>query len=209
MNPVRQDPPAEPPAEAPRIVVLSGPSGTGKTTVVRRLLETAPLPIVKAVSATTRPPRPGEADGADYRFLSAEEFQTLREAGQFLETAEVFGTGTWYGTLRSEVERARDLGAWSLLEIDVRGAMEVRRQHPQAVTIFLLAASESEYERRLRGRGTETDEAIRRRLDRMREELRVADRYDFQVTNDDVERAARAVGDILLQREAERNAGRV
>ncbi len=201
--------PQEPPAETPRIVVLSGPSGTGKTTVVRRLLETAPLPIVKAVSATTRPPRPGEAHGADYHFLSPEEFRTHREAGRFLETAEVFGTGTWYGTLRSEVERARDLGAWSLLEIDVRGAMEVRRHYPETVAIFLRASSEAEYERRLRGRGTETDEAIGRRLDRMREELRYADRYDFRVTNDDVERAARAVGDILLQREAERNAGRV
>ena len=205
----RREAPDAPPAEAPRIVVLSGPSGTGKTTVVRRLLETAPLPVVKAVSATTRPPRPGEADGADYRFLTPDEFHAFREAGGFLETAEVFGTGTWYGTLRSEVERARDLGAWCLLEIDVRGAAEVRRQFPDAVTIFLRATSDDDYERRLRGRGTETDEAIRRRLDRMREELRYADRYDFQVTNDDVERAARRIGDILLQREAERNAGRV
>ncbi|MBA3312583.1 MAG: guanylate kinase [Planctomycetota bacterium] len=190
----------------PRIVVISGPSGTGKTTVVRRLIETAPVAIVKAVTATTRAPRPGEADGRDYHFLSPDDFFRSQTEGRFLETAEVFGTGTWYGTPRSEVERAQRLQAWSLLEIDVRGALKVKRQFEDTVMIFLRAASAEDYERRLRQRATETDEAIRSRLDRMREELRYADRYEFQVINDDVERAVAEIGGILRQREAERNA---
>ena len=190
----------------PRIVVLSGPSGTGKTTVVRRLLESAPVPIIKAVTATTRPPRPSETDGRDYHFLSPDEFAAHREGGRFLETAEVFGTGTWYGTPRSEVERAEQLGAWCLLEIDVRGALEIKRQFPRAVMIFLKAASVEDYEARLRQRRTESEEAIRSRLDRMREELRFMDRYEFQVINDDVDRAVAEIGAILQRREAERNA---
>lgn len=190
----------------PRIVIVSGPSGTGKTTVVRRLIETAPVPIIKAVTATTRSPRPGEINERDYRFLSSDEFDKLRGEGRFLETAEVFGTGTWYGTPRSEVERAERLGAWSLLEIDVRGALEIKRQFAHAVMIFLKAASAEEYEARLRGRGTESDEAIRSRLERMREELRFADHYEFQVINDDVERAVAEISGILQRQEAERDA---
>ncbi|MGC1273511.1 MAG: guanylate kinase [Planctomycetaceae bacterium] len=190
----------------PRIVVLSGPSGTGKTTVVKRLIETVAVPIAKAVTATTRRPRPGETDGRDYHFLSPAEFRKTREEGRFLETAEVFGTGTWYGTPRSEVERAQRQGVWCLLEIDVRGALEIKRQFDDAVMIFLQATSIEEYESRLRQRRTETEEAIRSRLDRMREELRFADRYEFQVVNDDVDRAVAEIGAILQRREAERNA---
>src|SRR5687768_8611913 len=104
----------------PRIVVISGPSGTGKTTVVRRLIEAAPVPILKAITATTRSPRPGGADGLDYHFLTPADFCRLQREGSFLETAEVFGTGTWYGTPRSEVDRAGQRKAWALLEIDVR-----------------------------------------------------------------------------------------
>jgi guanylate kinase len=104
------------------------------------------------------------------------------------------------------VDKAQQLKAWSLLEIDVRGAFNVKRQFEDTVMIFLRAASAEDYERRLRQRATETDEAIRSRLDRMREELRFADRYEFQVVNDDVERAVAEIGDILRRREAERYA---
>lgn len=193
-------------ATEPRIVVLSGPSGTGKTTVLRKLVESSPVPIVKAITATTRTPRPNETDGRDYRFLSPDEFARRKAEGWFLETAEVFGTGTWYGTPCSEVERAARQGAWSLLEIDVRGALEVKRRFPAAVMIFLRAASAEDYESRLRQRGTEAEEAIRSRLDRMWEELRFADRYDYQVINDDVDRAVAEIGAILKRREAERDA---
>lgn len=188
----------------PRIVVLSGPSGTGKTTVVKRLIESSSVPIIKAVTATTRAPRPNEQDGRDYYFLTMSTFLSEREQGRFLETAEVFGSGTWYGTPRSEVERAHKQGAWCLLEIDVRGALEIKRQFADAVMIFLQATSIKEYESRLRSRRTESEESIRSRLDRMREELRYADRYEYQVINDDVDRAVAEIDAILQRREAER-----
>lgn len=192
--------------EEPRIVVLSGPSGTGKTTVVRRLISTAPVPVIKAITATTRAPRPGEVEGKDYHFLTFSDFMQRREEGYFLETAEVFGTGTWYGTPRSEVDRAQLQRAWSLLEIDVRGALEIKKQFPHAVMIFLRTASAEDYETRLRQRATETDEAIQSRLERMKQELPFAKYYEFQVINDDVDRAVAEIGGILQRREAERNA---
>jgi guanylate kinase len=189
-----------------RIVVLSGPSGSGKTTVVNRLLREAPVRLMKAVSATTRPPRQGEAHGEDYYFLSPEEFETKRQNGEFLECAEVHAAGYWYGTLRSELERARCTGAWALLEIDVQGAMRVVEEYPQAVTIFLTTPSLDEYEHRLRARGTESEEVIRRRLETARRELQSAVRYRHRVMNDDLDRAVRAISDILSNREAELNA---
>ena len=191
---------------APRIVVISGPSGTGKTTVVRRLLLAARVPLMKAVTATTRSPRSGEINDVDYHFLALDEFQRRRAADAFLETAEVFGAGTWYGTPRSEVERIAAAGAWTLLEIDVHGALEIKRQFPEAVMIFLRTATLDEYEARLRRRGTESEEAIGHRLARMREELRQADRYDFQVINDDVDRAVAEIDGILQRHEASHNA---
>jgi len=188
-----------------RIVVLSGPSGSGKTTVVERLVERSPVKLVKAVSATTRPPRPEETDGENYYFLSPEEFQQHKARGEFLEWAEVHGSGYLYGTLRSEVERAQQTGGWALLEIDVQGALNVMREYPGAVTIFLTTPSESEYEARLRARGTETEEVIRRRLETARTELPLAERYRYRVVNDNLDRAVSEICDILSreQRQAE------
>lgn len=189
-----------------RIVIISGPSGTGKTTVVRRLLSAARVPLMKAVTATTRAPRAGEISEVDYHFLTDEAFSERRQQGDFLETAEVFSSGSWYGTPRSEIERIDKAGAWALLEIDVRGALEIKRQFPQAVMIFLRTASLDDYQRRLRGRGTESDEAIARRLARMQEELRLADHYDFQVVNDDVDRAVGEIDEILQRHEGKNDA---
>ncbi|HEY2250742.1 MAG TPA: guanylate kinase [Planctomycetaceae bacterium] len=177
-----------------QFVVISGPSGSGKTTIVARLLERSTVKLVKSVSATTRKPRKNEIAGENYYFLTSEEFTRRRELGEFLECAEVHGTGNWYGTLRSEVERARSLGGWALLEIDVQGALQIMRKYPQALTIFLRTSSEAEYERRLRGRGTDSEEVIQRRLANARTELESAPQYRYQVVNDDLDRA---VGEIV------------
>ncbi len=193
-----------------RVFLLSGPSGVGKTTIVRRLLERLPVPLMKAVSATTRPPRAGEVDGEAYYFLSQVEFDRRRANNEFLECAEVHHSGYWYGTLRSELERARKAGAWSFLEIDVQGALAVMKEYPDAVSVFLVVPSVEDYERRLRARGTESDEVIRRRLKTAEEELKFADRYDYQVVNDDLERAVDEISHILISREeSQTDAGRV
>jgi guanylate kinase len=189
-----------------RIVVLSGPSGSGKSTIVNRLVERAPVRLVKAISVTTRAPRAGETEGQDYYFLTPAEFERRRLAGEFLEYAEVFGSGYWYGTLKRELERAARAGAWALLEIDVQGARRVVEEYPDAVTIFLSASSAREYEERLRRRGTESDETIRRRMKIAREELASAGFYHHQVINDDLESAVREIAEILISRENELNA---
>jgi guanylate kinase len=179
-----------------KLIVISGPSGAGKTTLVRRVFEECP-DLVASVSATTRPPRPGERDGIDYHFLSPAEFERRRQAGEFLECFEVFDRGTWYGTLAGEVTPSLEAGKSVVLEIDVQGAMEVAKRFPQAITIFVHPGSPDELERRLRGRGTDSEEAIHRRLEAASRELASADRYRYQVLNDDVEVAVRKILDII------------
>lgn len=180
-----------------RLIVLSGPSGAGKSTVLRRLLEQSSLPLVLSVSATTRPPRQGEVDGTDYHFLTAEEFAERRRRGDFIECFQVFGNGHWYGTLDEEVTSSLEQGKWVILEIDVQGARSVLDRYPEAITIFVRPGSLEELERRLRGRETETEGAIQRRLERARHELALADRYQHQVINDDVDRAVQQICNIL------------
>lgn len=192
-----------PTARPGKLVVVSGPSGAGKTTVTRRVLAEPPVPLVRSVSATTRQPRPGEVDGQDYLFLSDEEFARRRSRGDFLECFQVFGRDAWYGTLKSTVAAGLEAGNWILLEIDVQGGREVMRLHPDAVSIFIRPRCLEELERRLRGRGTETEEAIVRRLRRAAAELAEAEHYRYQVINDDVERAVQEINDILTQ-EAEK-----
>ena len=180
-----------------RIVVLSGPSGSGKTTIVQRLLAESPVPLQMSISATTRPPRVNEVDGRDYYFLSHDEFEQRRNNAEFLECAEVFRTGHWYGTLLSEVDRIRNANAWALLEIDVEGAQRVMAQFPDAVSIFLMTPSVEEFERRLRQRGTESEEIIQRRLQTAQQELESSDSYRFRVVNDELDRAVREITGIL------------
>jgi guanylate kinase len=181
------------------LVIISGPSGAGKSTVVRQLLADCPLPLVLSVSATTRKPRPNEADGVNYIFLSHEEFQRRREAGEFLECKEVFGRGDWYGTLQSQVTSGLSAGKWVLLEIDVEGALVVQAKHPDVLTIFLHSGSLEELERRLRQRNTETEDSIRRRLEVARHELSFIHRYRYQVVNRDVPQAVREICEILAR----------
>jgi guanylate kinase len=180
----------------------------GKTTVMRRVFERCPVPLVASVSATTRPPRPGEVDGVDYRFLTKQEFELHRKRGEFIECFEVFARGHWYGTLRSEVASGLAAGKWVVLRIDVQGALRVMQQYADAVTIFVRPSSPEQLERRLRSRGTETEGAIERRLAQARRELGQAERYRYQVVNDDLDQAVQQVCRILIQEwEADRDAG--
>lgn len=180
-----------------KLVVISGPSGAGKTTLLKRLYACAPAPLVVSVSATTRAPRPGERDGVDYHFLSKDEFERRRLAGDFLECFEVYQRGDWYGTLRGEVAPRLAAGKWVVLEIDVQGTLAVLQHYPDALTIFIRPSSIDELERRLRLRGTESEAALQRRLDVARRELASIDRYRHQVVNDDVDRAVKELCDIL------------
>jgi guanylate kinase len=182
-----------------RLVVVSGPSGAGKTSVMQRVYEICRVPLVRSVSATTRPPRSGETDGVDYHFLSEEEFNTLRAGGRFIECFQVFNHGHWYGTLESEVATGLKQGKWVVLQIDVQGALAVMQRYSGVVSIFLRPSSREELERRLRHRGTETEEAIQRRLAQAERELPLAGRYGFQVINDDMDQAVQEICDILTR----------
>jgi len=180
-----------------RLVVVSGPSGAGKTTVMKRVYERCGLPLRRSVSATTRPPRPGETDGIDYHFLAPGEFVGRQRRGEFIESFEVFGRGYWYGTLLGEVTSGLEAGKWVVLEIDVEGARAVVSRYPDAITIFVRPGSAAELERRLRHRGTETEEAIARRLQRAQYELSQAGQYRHVVVNDDLDSAVDEICTIL------------
>ena len=168
------------------LFVLSGPSGAGKGTLVKRVLQRVPEAWV-SVSATTRQPRPGEVDGRDYFFLDQPRFDELVSQGGFLEWAHVHGNS--YGTLRSRVQDRIDHGSQVILEIDVQGAFQVKKAMPEAHLIFIEPPSLEELERRLRGRGTETEEVICNRMKTAEVELARKMEYDVQVVNDELERA--------------------
>jgi guanylate kinase len=175
--------------------VISGPSGVGKGTVVRRLLELRP-DLVLSVSCTTRAPRPGEEEGRDYRFVSEDEFRRLIEEGAFLEWAEIYGDHR-SGTLLAPVAEALAQENDVILEIDVQGAAKVRKRIPDSVLIFLAPPSNEELTRRLQRRRTETDQQLSRRLAAAQGELRQAGWFDHVVVNDDVDRAAGEVAAII------------
>ena len=167
-------------------VVVSGPSGSGKSTLCRIVRERTGGRF--SVSATTRPPRPGEQDGVDYLFLSREAFEAMRQAGELLEYSEHFGN--FYGTPRQQVEEAVAAGDIIVLDIDVNGANQVRQSMPAARLAFILPPSREELEARLRARGTEDEAALALRLERAAMEMAQADRFDVQIVNDSLDRAA-------------------
>ena len=175
--------------------IICGPSGVGKGTVVARLLASYPK-LYFSVSATTRPPRPGEVDGKHYHFLSREQFQRWIDEDALLEHEEF--VGNLYGTPKLYVDKAMDQGRDVILDIEIQGAEQVHRRRPEAIRIYVAPPSWAELERRLIGRGTEDMEKVRRRLERGKEEFAVARDFDYFVINDTVDRAVEELRAILL-----------
>lgn len=175
-------------------IILSAPSGGGKTTIAKRLMERR-RDIGYSVSCTTRSPRPGEVDGRDYFFVTPDEFERRVSAGLFAEHAQVHGNR--YGTLASQVHAVLDSGRHVMMDIDVQGARQFAEAFPEAVRIFLLPPSAEALLQRLDGRKTESDEAFRQRVRAAREELRAAVTYQYAVVNDDLEHALGTVASII------------
>jgi guanylate kinase len=169
------------------LLVVTGPSGVGKGTLIKRLRERLPN-FDLSVSATTRKPRPGEEDGRDYHFLSLEEFEKRLARGDFLEHAMY--AGNMYGTPRSELDRAREAGNDVVLEIEVEGARQVREALPEALQVFIAPPSDEALRERLERRSTDAPEEIERRLTRAREELAARGEFAEVIVNDDLDRAA-------------------
>ena len=171
---------------APKVFVITGPSGVGKGTLIRGLLERIPE-LELSVSATTRAPRPGEEDGVDYHFLTPEQFEARVRAGDFVEHADY--SGNRYGTLRSELERRLAAGAGVVLEIEVQGARQVRGTMPEAVAVFIAPPPGGALRARLVGRGTDSAEQVDRRLETAEQELQAQPEFGHVVVNDRLEHA--------------------
>ena len=180
------------------LFVFSGPSGVGKGTLKAKLFEEFADQFAYSVSATTRGPREGEVDGKDYFFISRQEFERRVKNNEFLEHAEF--AGNCYGTPRAYVEKLLDSGMNVVLEIDVQGALQVMKSMPECVSVFILPPSFEELEHRLRGRGTETEEKVRERLETAKRELPYAPQYDYQIVNGgDIEAAYQSLRDVFLK----------
>jgi len=179
----------------PLVLIVSGPSGSGKSTLVQKILE---LPgTMLSVSCTTRAPRKTESAGKWYNFVSEAEFQQMVARGEFLEYAQVFGKN-WYGTPLTSLDEARTCNKDLVLEIDVQGALQAKQKLPGAVALFVIPPSRDDLERRIRERGQDSEDEIRRRLERARQEMLNYSSYDFAIINDDLERAGREVQAIAL-----------
>ncbi len=176
------------------LLILSGPSGAGKNTVLDAVRERCPE-LLYSVSATTRPPRPLEQDGRDYLFLSRDEFERRKEAGDFLEWAEF--CGHYYGTPLAYVRDSLERGQVVVMDIDIQGARQVKRKMPEAIFVFLLPPTMAELENRLRGRSSDSDAAIKNRLDKALMELRAGIEYDYVIRNDEIDNAATKLQAII------------
>jgi len=185
-----------------KIIIISAPSGAGKGTVIRRLLELCPE-LVFSVSATTRAPRPGEREGEAYYFVTHERFKEMIMRDEFLEHANY--VGELYGTPREPIYECVESGKNILLDIEIQGARQVIAKEPDAVTIFIIPPDMRELERRLRGRGTDSEEKLAARLERARIELEEKGKYSHIVVNDSVSRAAMEILSIIRCCKSERN----
>ena len=179
--------------------MISGPSGSGKNSVLARVMDSVPK-LTYSVSATTRDPREGELDAVHYFFVGRDEFVSMMEAGDFLETAEF--CGNYYGTPRSLVERSLSAGEDVIMDIEIRGADQVRAAMPDAVFIFLVPPSYAELRARIERRGSESSEAVERRLAKAVEEIPAVFRYDYVVMNYDLNRAVDQIRSIILAERA-------
>lgn len=180
-----------------KVIIISAPSGCGKSTIINALLAKGEIDMQFSVSATNRKPREGEKHGVNYYFLSDEEFRRAIDAGEFVEYEEVY-PGRYYGTLRSEIDRIVDAGHNVVLDIDVKGGVNIKRMYgDEAVSVFIQPPSVEALRQRLIGRGTETPEAIAQRVDRAEFEISYAPQFDHAVVNDDLDKAIGEVSDIL------------
>jgi guanylate kinase len=181
------------------LIIVSGPSGVGKTTVVDELLKRSPMPLRRAITATTRSPRAGETEGVSYQYWNRDEFDRAVREGQMLEFAVVFGTD-YYGTPRSEVDPHRADGVGVILVIDVQGAERVRALCPDAVSVFIRPPTFEELEARLRGRGDLTEDRIQRRLTTARAEMARAGEFDYVIINDHLDQAVGELESLVRAR---------
>lgn len=180
-----------------KIIILSAPSGTGKSTIISRLMDYQDLKLGFSISATSRAPRGEEKDGREYYFLTSEEFHKRVENGEFVEWEEVYA-GTCYGTLVSEVERVTGSGRNLIMDIDVKGALNVKKRYGKdALSIFILPPSVEELERRLRARSTDSEESIARRLDKAEYEMGFSDKFDRRVVNDSLDSCCSEVKKLI------------
>jgi len=177
-----------------KLIVISAPSGTGKGTVIGELLKLRPE-FVFSVSATTRSPRPGEKDGVDYHFLTQDRFREMISNDEFLEYAQY--VGEYYGTPVKPIRECVDSGGTIILDIEVQGAKQVMSKVPDAITIFIVPPNMEELERRLRGRGTDSEKKLAARLERACQELNEKSHYNYTVVNDNVSRAADEILSII------------
>lgn len=178
-----------------KLIVISAPSGTGKTSVIKEILKIYKDKIIFSISATTRPKRPDETHGVDYYFISKEEFEQKIKNNEFIEWEKIYDY--YYGTPKSEIERAKKLNKHLLFELDVKGSLSLKKLFKEAITIFMIPPSLEVLEKRLKKRNTETPEDFIKRMERAKMEIEMAKLFDYQVLNDKLERAVDDVNNII------------
>ncbi len=183
------------------VIIISAPSGCGKTTIVNKLLGKMPG-IKRSISCTTRSPREGEADGEDYIFMSEEEFKRKREEGAFLEWEDNFGQS--YGTLEVQAKEAAAEGRDIVLSIDVKGARKVKKKIPESISVFIMPPSVEELYARLKGRNTDNNEQLEMRIKEARKEIEASDEYDYLVVNEDLDQAIEELCEIITEEKENR-----